>query len=123
MGNMHAAGLFAAVAELVGQGLRLDAALTASGSTLGPDQMADALEQKRRITAALFAVLPAALETCPTDKPALLNMVREYDQSHLRVTALLEPRDRPATRHLRRLWRDGQVLETYLSPAALRKAA
>jgi hypothetical protein len=123
MGKATPVGLFAAVTELVGQGLRLDRALTTSHSALGPDELADAMEQKRRITAALFALLPAALDTASQDREAILDMVSEYDASHLRVASLLEPTNRAVGRHLRRLWRDGQVLETYLPETALKKAA
>ena len=123
MGKDNAAGLFAAVAELVGQGLRLDGALAANGPALGPDQLAEAMEHKRRITAALFALLPAALDAASGEKQALFDMIHEYDQSHQRTAARLEPTGRPAARHLRRLWRDGQILETYLPETALRKAA
>ena len=123
MAKTNAAGLFAAVAELVGQGLRLDRALEANAANLGPDELAEAMEQKRRITAAIFALLPIALETAPREKQAILDMVSDYDQSHQRTARRLEPAGRPTGRHLRRLWRNGQILETYLPEPALRKAA
>jgi predicted nicotinamide N-methyase len=81
------------------------------------------METKRRITAALFALLPVALDAAPAERQTILDMIHEYDQSYRRATARLEPAGRPAAKHLRRLWRDGQVLETYLPEPALRKAA
>ncbi len=118
MGKSDAKGLFAAVAELVEQGLGLDEAIEASGSDFGPDELAEAMETKRRITAAIFALLPATLDAAPGKKPAILEMIHQYDQSHQRITSIL-----PAVRRLRRFWRDGQVLETYLPEPALRQAA
>jgi hypothetical protein len=82
------------LARLVAEAAELDQLLAEAAGELEAKHLAEVMEAKRRVTQALFALVPEALKAYPDRRDEILAMLAKLQSSHLRATtALARARD------------------------------
>ncbi len=89
--------LMHAVRDLVEQAVRLDADIVQRCSDMSPEELSDVMAQKRRITRALFQIVPEAIASAGPAADEVFELMQTFQHSHLRAEKALED----ATRRLR----------------------
>ena len=114
--------IYSAVSRLVEEGQAIDEVISNNLESIEPEQLAQLMELKRRVTRALFTIVSQAMESNPDRREDLLSMLAAFRCSHARAEAALTRGTQTLNGQLQGLWRRRQAANRYAERESLRRA-